>query len=451
MNHSDASLVYALSEQLLIQRESLRKILEEAEMCLYSSHSEIEHDDTSDTDSHEHIDFKNGNQIFRDMPSIYIDALFYAIEQGNFETVKWLVSTGVDLCLQEKSYLFYATTPLLKAAEFGSIKIIQHLIENGADIYQTNNDLDTPLCLAIKNRHAQATEFLLNIGSDLNATNIYHQTPILLAIQQGSLSILRSVLTHSTEYRIHAKNDNNETILMLAIQRKSKKMVRWILHAAPTLDVNAKSKNEETALMMAVKTKSTPIVKILLRQRPDIDVNARSKNHHTALMMAAEMKLSNIIKVLLKNHKIQINAQNIDGNSAILIALYSQSHLSMRILLQKGADIHLKNNLGESALMLASVWNHNMSKTKHPNIDSQNNSTEETWMIESQKKNKKTLLLLSAGPEHQKIKKHKTAASSYHINPINSQETHGLHLLFSTNYFEQPYPYPKIYNNLIHR
>ena len=95
------------------------------------------------------------------------------------------------------------------------------------------------------------------------------------------------------------------------------------------------------------------------------DVNAKDEWWNwTALMYATThyyFDISNIyleiIKVLLDNGA-DINVKNNEGKTVLHLASSSGRHEVVKVLLDnKGADIDAKDNQGRTALMVASVWN----------------------------------------------------------------------------------------------
>lgn len=81
-----------------------------------------------------------------------------------------------------------------------------------------------------------------------------------------------------------------------------------------------------------------------------IDLNVRDAQGNTVLMYAAKEGHENAVKKLLEYRKIEYNAKNKNGETALMFAANSYEGV-VRALLEKGADINAKNEQGETALM----------------------------------------------------------------------------------------------------
>ena len=85
-------------------------------------------------------------------------ALFIAANRRNKEVVELLISEGADVSVKTTVGRF---TPL---HEVRSKEIAELLIDNGADVNATNDNGDTPLDSAIKNKRNEAADLLRKHG-----------------------------------------------------------------------------------------------------------------------------------------------------------------------------------------------------------------------------------------------------------------------------------------------
>ena len=95
--------------------------------------------------------------------------LYKAAENGDMDTVKQLIESGVSVNAENKSGSY-----ALNAAAFkNNHEMIQLLIENGADINSRNRGLDTPLICATKysTGDEKTVKMLVDAGSDLDAVD----------------------------------------------------------------------------------------------------------------------------------------------------------------------------------------------------------------------------------------------------------------------------------------
>ena len=88
-----------------------------------------------------------------------------AIDSGSLESVKWILSKGVDLSFRDPE----GYTPLLSAMDRGlpgKYEIIQLLINHGAPINRKGINDWTPLHLAAVREDLEALQILLKNGAD---------------------------------------------------------------------------------------------------------------------------------------------------------------------------------------------------------------------------------------------------------------------------------------------
>jgi len=77
------------------------------------------------------------------------------------------IAAGSDI--DEKDQ--FGSTPLIVASTFGVTKAAGILVENGANLYATNNEGSTPLHIASFLCHTETVELLLDAGADKSRKN----------------------------------------------------------------------------------------------------------------------------------------------------------------------------------------------------------------------------------------------------------------------------------------
>lgn len=130
------------------------------------------------------------------------------------------------------------------------------------------------------------------------------------------------------------------------------------------LNINNYKKCDEkknTLLMLEAQcSENTEISKMLIEN--GIDVNSQNINGETALMLASKkgwyFGTDKIFKILMDAGS-DINLQDNNGDTALLIAVKYHQDDNVRILTKFGADVNLKNNFGETALTIAKKESNN--------------------------------------------------------------------------------------------
>ena len=104
-------------------------------------------------------------------PEIDIQA---AILSDNMEAVKQHIEAGTDL---NKKDPMTGSTPLITAASFGKNKILQVLVDAGADLSLKNNDGATALHTAAFFCRVEVVRSLIDAKADKTAKNNFGMTP----------------------------------------------------------------------------------------------------------------------------------------------------------------------------------------------------------------------------------------------------------------------------------
>ena len=95
-------------------------------------------------------------------------SLLQAVGNNDLNLVKRLIDDGIDINTQDHSF---GVTTLMYAAYKGYFDIVQHLIEQGADIDVKNNNNDTALVITARAHHLKIVKYLIEVQG--HSTEIY--------------------------------------------------------------------------------------------------------------------------------------------------------------------------------------------------------------------------------------------------------------------------------------
>ena len=138
-----------------------------------------------------------------------------------------------------------------------------------------------------------------------------------------------------------------ESGLMIALREKSMKVFNVLLKARG-VNLEVRAKNGDTALMVAAFSKNLPALDALLAH--DAEVN---QTGWTALHYAAAVGNNEIVQRLLDNDAY-IDAESPNKTTPLMMAARGGHILTVKLLLDAGADATLRNDVGMSALDFAS-------------------------------------------------------------------------------------------------
>jgi hypothetical protein len=142
-----------------------------------------------------------------------------------------------------------------------------------------------------------------------------------------------------------------ETGLMLAIQGGSMKVIEALLNARD-INFEARAFNGNTALMVAAFKGLPQVVQMLLDKGAEVN-----RPGWTALHYAAAIGNNAIVGLLLEK-SAYIDAASPNGTTPMMMAARSGHILTVKLLLDEGADATLKNQQGMSAIDFALKFGH---------------------------------------------------------------------------------------------
>ncbi len=116
--------------------------------------------------------------------------------RGNQKIVNLFLSAGMDVDAQRESDGF---TPLMAAAAFGRLEMVQMLLEQGANVNKKNFDESTALMLAVKYNQPAVVAALLQTGAKPNGRDLYGNTVVSLALTYKNPQIIDALTRAGTK------------------------------------------------------------------------------------------------------------------------------------------------------------------------------------------------------------------------------------------------------------
>jgi ankyrin repeat protein len=280
--------------------------------------------------------------ISRILYSSLEDKLYYAILTEHKRIVENIIERGADINAKYES----GNTPLICAISAGQLDIVKILIENGADINAKYESGNTPLIFAIFARQLDIIKIFIENGADINFESAPGVTPLNFAVGNDNIDIVKILIENGAD--INAKSEAGFTPLMYAIATKKLDIVKILIENGA--DISAKDESGNTPLLYAIVNKKLDIVKILIENGADI--NFKGKDGYTPLHAAVETQQLGISLALIENNA-NINQKAIDGFTPLHYAVHKQQYEIVVTLLNNGADINAEDKEKESPLDFA--------------------------------------------------------------------------------------------------
>lgn len=328
--------------------------------------------------------------------------IFEAASSGDLESVKSFVQDK-HVSVDSRS-LGSGETPLLKAVQGGHFKVVEYLINAGANINhvdkwgyncvlwavdQNNTDINmikylisyganfkikdkkngyTVLHWAAFHDNLTLVKYLIELSADINAKSVKGETPLDLAAQAGSLDVLDFFIeeqnmqydiftaaakgyTATVRYFIERKvkpvnsaDSSGWTPLHRAAYNNRLETVKFLVNekGAKVNISNKRNSSPLTPLHAAAEEGHTEIVKYLVEKGGDF--NSRDSYGRTPLYWAADNGHLNITKFLIDEKKADLNQQDNDGNTLLHAAAWNgQLNIVKYLVDEKKINVNIRD------------------------------------------------------------------------------------------------------------
>jgi len=143
---------------------------------------------------------------------------------------------------------------------------------------------------------------------------------------------------------------NGNPMLVLAIKDRSYKVIDVLL-VSKGMDVDLSNKQGETPLMMASINGDLPLVRTLvLKNKAQLDHISWTPLHY-----ACAKGHLDVAQFLIANGA-KIDSLSLGGTTPLMMAVQSGNELLVKLLLDKGANLQLRNTEGITAIDIADIY-----------------------------------------------------------------------------------------------
>ena len=192
-----------------------------------------------------------------------------AMSKKDLRYSQLLIKAGANVNLVRSG-----TTPLIRAVEQVRPKLVQLLVNSGAQLKLTNLSQETALHIATRKADRQLMTILLKAGANPNARNFTSQTPLLIAIARKNVALIQTLLPYNVN--INLANNSGQTPLHNAVLAQNLPIVRLLLSKGATPNTNSRY-GGRTPLLDALAWRRPQIARLLIHNGARVNVisNAR--------------------------------------------------------------------------------------------------------------------------------------------------------------------------------
>jgi len=237
-----------------------------------------------------------------------ITALMKAAERGEIETCRLLLIEGATPDAKDDEHW----NALMWAGLSGQLEICELLIKDyGLLADYVTEKSDTPLMKAAANGHWDVCEYFIQEGAKVNLSDQEHQTALMWAACEGHLETVKGLL--KAEAKADAVTKQGRTALSFAAQF-GRFEVGKLLISQGEAKVDVADQDGLTPAFYAIMTGSHEFLDYLLEKNCPLE--AHSKRGETVLMWAAMQQQLECVKLIL-NKGADIHKQDENGQRAL--------------------------------------------------------------------------------------------------------------------------------------
>lgn len=232
---------------------------------------------------------QNGERKAHVLKSSSTKNLVNLVKCGDVEKIAVVLSQGFDPNTRFEDH--ENETLLHVAARSGHLIIVHLLIQAGANIENTNNQLLTPLMAAVEGGKTNVISYLLKVGSLVNAKGEYGMNALHIAAKNGNYEAVKAIIK-SPGVIINSQDSGGYTALSYVTELAQLPIVKMLLDAGA--DPNIQDSEGNVCLHWAAFSGDVSIVQAFIDLTPD--VNVPNENFDTPLHIAARKDNHSVVQ-----------------------------------------------------------------------------------------------------------------------------------------------------------
>jgi ankyrin repeat protein len=244
---------------------------------------------------------------------------------------------------------------------------LERIRTGGADVNEAQPDGTRPIHWAVYKVDYELIDALIAKKAKVDVTNEFGSTPLTEAVKLTDARMVKMLLDAAAP--VEGANQDGQTALMLAIKTAELPIVEMLVKAGANVNTVEKFQNQTPLMWAAAAPKNAgAMVKLLLSKGADLKARAlysdwpnqissepraqyRPVGGLTALLYAARDGCYDCVEALLGSGA-DINVPTPEGVTPLMVALDNDHNDVARLLLDRGANPHIADWWGRTALYI---------------------------------------------------------------------------------------------------
>jgi len=315
----------------------------------------------------------------------------------NADVVDLLVAAGAKVDVTDKD----GDTPLHEAIYHSKEDVVAALLKNKADLNANWKNNRFPLWFATKKHNIKVIELLVQHGADVNKYDIDKVTALnMLAQDKSNFKLDTANCLISSGANIGARDNHGNTPLLNALFSNNFEFVELLINKGADLLVT--NKDGYTVLHAAVEAGILKAIDLFLDRH--IDVHAKTTEGKTPLHLTNTQKDQMEMIAALLAAGANVNAVDNNGETILHYAARYKNYFIAAYLVDYGAQLDLQNKKGktpvdlvQSEIFRAYLTNSEDLKDTNMYYDAYSSISSESILRINNKTEKKMVLLIRGG------------------------------------------------------
>lgn len=230
------------------------------------------------------------------------------------------------------------------ALDEGDLTQVRRFVGKDRDLVNVIRYGATPLVRAVNANNPRLVRELLVSGADPNKGYVGGDSPLVIASSCQNQLVMQMLINYGADPSV--AHPNGHSPLTLCVTMVNFGLVEYLVDNGA--DIGAQNGYGETPLAVAIKMNSEQMVGLLLAK--GANVNECGRNGVSPLVFTiCSRKSSGIIRVLL-DYGANIHIRNVAGSSPLLLAVMVSYPCVVEMLLNSGVDVEERNFAGSSPI-----------------------------------------------------------------------------------------------------
>lgn len=275
-------------------------------------------------------------------------ALLIAIDKGQNEIAKALIESGANL-----------DTALNRSVAAGNVELANLLLEKGVSPNSPikNPNTYSPLMTAAEKANLRLMQILIDKGADVNQKNTEGVTSLEMAAASGNAEAVKLLIDKGA----NAKQEAGGKALLSAVSdNDSPDIIKLLLDAGA--GINTADKDGVTALVLAAQNSHTLSAKVLIERGADIELKGRNGTNAMAFAKGFNnLVLADLLTKKTKGGELQApetHATHPSLDGEFIAAFQAHDRAKMEALATQGANVDTPmhvNGMDLTPLIVATI------------------------------------------------------------------------------------------------